>query len=72
MSTERPTIFDEKDLPSLFKWPEYCVFAVVLILSLGIGVFYGFFNNKNKTNEEFLMASRSMSIFPVSLSLVCR
>lgn len=65
------TIFDEKNYSELFQWPEYCVFAAVLIVSLGIGVFFGFFDKKNKTNEEFLMASRSMSIFPVTLSLIC-
>jgi len=54
-----------------FRWPEYIVFGLVLVASLGIGVFYGFFGSKNKTNEEFLMAGRSMSILPVTLSLVC-
>lgn len=39
---------------------------------MGIGVFYGFFHKKNRTNEEFLMAGRSMSVFPVTLSLICR
>jgi len=53
-------------------WTEYLVFAAVLVASLGIGVFYGFFGNKNNTNEDFLMAGRSMSILPVTLSLVCR
>lgn len=78
-------------------WTEYLVFGAVLLASLGIGVFYGCFGNKNQTNEvglwngaqykngsslvqnssqlfyqEFLMAGRSMSILPVTLSLVCR
>jgi len=60
------------DYSSLFKWPEYMVFASVLVASMGIGVFYGFFHKKNKTNEEFLMAGRQMSVFPVTLSLICR
>jgi len=54
-----------------FPWAEYVVFVLVLIASLGIGVFYGFFGKKNRTNEEFLMAGRSMNIFPVTLSLIC-
>jgi hypothetical protein len=53
-------------------WTEYLVFGAVLVASLGIGVFYGCFGNKNRTNEEFLMAGRSMGILPVTLSLVCR
>jgi len=60
------------DYSELFKWPEYLVFASVLVASMGIGVFYGFFNKKNATNEEFLMAGRQMSVFPVTLSLICR
>ncbi|ODN05899.1 Sodium-coupled monocarboxylate transporter 2 [Orchesella cincta] len=65
------TVFDVQDFAALFKWPEYCVFVAVLVVSMGIGVFYGFFNKKNRTHEEFLMASRSMSVFPVTLSLIC-
>lgn len=61
-----------ENLSKNFKWPEYIVFALVLVASLGIGVFYGCFGSKNKSNEEFLMAGRSMSITPVTLSLVCR
>ncbi|KAJ6633962.1 Sodium-coupled monocarboxylate transporter 1 [Pseudolycoriella hygida] len=38
---------------------------------MGIGIFYGFFYKKNKTNEEFLMAGRTMTVFPVALSLIC-
>lgn len=34
-------------------------------------MFYGCFGSRNKSNEEFLMAGRSMSILPVTLSLVC-
>ncbi|CAL8112701.1 unnamed protein product [Orchesella dallaii] len=65
------TIFDSKDYASLFGWLEYCIFGLVVALSMGIGVFYGFFNKKNVTNEDFLVGGRSMSVFPVSLSLVC-
>lgn len=64
--------FKVEDFTENFKWPEYIVFVAVLIASLGIGVFYGCFGSKSKSNEEFLMAGRSMSITPVTLSLVCR
>jgi len=55
-----------------FPWTEYIFFGLVLAASLGIGIFYGFFGKGNKTNEEFLMAGRSMGILPVTLSLICR
>ncbi len=70
-TTTRKLIFEDS-YSSLFKWQEYLVFSAVLVVSMGIGVFYGCFSKKNKTNEEFLMAGRSMSPFPVILSLICR
>lgn len=54
------------DFSRLLNWYEYVIFGAVLALSMAIGVFYGCFGTKNKTNEEFLMASRQMSILPVS------
>ncbi|XP_021948921.1 sodium-coupled monocarboxylate transporter 1 [Folsomia candida] len=69
-ATTRKLIFED-DYSSLFKWPEYLVFASVLVASMGIGIFYGFFSKKNKTNEEYLMGGRKMGVFPVSLSLIC-
>ncbi|KAG4068534.1 hypothetical protein HA402_004875 [Bradysia odoriphaga] len=59
------------DFPQTLDWYEYLIFGGVLALSMAIGVYYGCFGTKNKTNEEFLMAGRSMSILPVALSLVC-
>jgi len=70
IATTFKPVFEKPDIN--FEWPEYLVFVAVLVASLGIGVFYGFFGNNNKTNEDFLMAGRSMSILPVTLSLVCR
>lgn len=63
-------VFDG-DYQSLFKWTEYLIFAALLFISMGIGVFYGFFHKKNRTNEEFLMGGRTMTVFPVTLSLIC-
>jgi sodium-coupled monocarboxylate transporter 8/12 len=60
------------DLSARFKWPEYLVFGAMLGISAGIGVFYGCFGGKQKTTSEFLMASRSMSTFPMAMSLIAR
>jgi len=69
---ETTTALPEFVQPDLeFAWQEYIVFGVILASSLGIGIFYGFFGSKNKTNEEFLLAGRSMGILPVTLSLIC-
>lgn len=56
-------------LKGKFGWPEYAVFGVVLIISAGIGVFFGFFSKREQNNEEFLMGGRRMSAWPVALSL---
>lgn len=61
-----------EELSSRFKWPEYIVFAVMLAVSAGIGLFYGCFGKGQKTTSEFLMAGRSMSTFPAAMSLIAR
>jgi len=68
--TSRESIFSS--IPTTLKWPDYCVVVVTLVASIGIGVYYGFFDKKNKTNEEYLMAGRTMSLFPVAMSLLGR
>ena len=52
-----------------FLWPDYVVFALLLLLSAGIGVFFGIKDRKKVSTEEFLMAGRSMSIGPVAVSM---
>ena len=51
-----------------FGWENYTVFAAMLLISALIGVFFWWRGQKN--TEEFLMASRSMGTFPMTLSLV--
>lgn len=47
---------------------DYAVLLTMLVISLGIGVFYGFFKQSGSSSSEFLLGSE-MSIFPVTLSL---
>ena len=49
---------------------DYVIFALVLGVSAGIGIYYAFCGTKQKSTKEFLMASRSMGVFPVTLSLL--
>lgn len=49
---------------------DYVVFAVLLAVSSVIGLYYGCTGQKQKTTKEFLMAGRSMGVFPVALSLL--
>ena len=53
-----------------FEAADYVVFALMLSVSAGIGIFYAFWGGKQKTTKEFLMADRSMQIVPVSISIL--
>ncbi|KAL0893887.1 hypothetical protein ABMA27_013990 [Loxostege sticticalis] len=52
-----------------FGWEDYSVLAVMLIVSCGIGVFYGYFGEKPTSGDDFLLGGSSMGTFPMSLSL---
>lgn len=46
-----------ESLKGKFGWEEYTVFATVLIISTGIGLFYGVFKRKEHSKEEYLMGN---------------
>ena len=53
-----------------FHLADYIIFGVMLLISVGIGVFYACAGGKQQTNREFLMADRSMRSLPVALSVL--
>lgn len=56
---------------STFDWVDYTVFALSLILSTCIGIYFAFFaKRKQNTTSEYLMGGRTMGIFPISMSLI--
>lgn len=55
-----------------FHWEDYSVLAFMLIVSCGIGVFYGFFGEKQTTGDDFLLGGSSMGTCPMALSLAAR
>ena len=61
--------YQDINIPDYSVW-DYVVFGLVLAISAGIGVFYGCSAGKQKTTKEYLMANRSMGVFPMSLSVV--
>ncbi|XP_050725454.1 sodium-coupled monocarboxylate transporter 1-like [Eriocheir sinensis] len=72
LTTTPPTSTLPNDLTKLadrFQWPDYLVFALMLAVSAVIGIIYGCFGKKQDTNE-FLMAGKSMTTFPVAMSLI--
>ncbi|XP_041977168.1 sodium-coupled monocarboxylate transporter 1 [Aricia agestis] len=53
-----------------FHWQDYTVLASMLLISCGIGVFYGYFSGeKATTGDDFLLGGSSMGTFPMALSL---
>ncbi|XP_055610558.1 sodium-coupled monocarboxylate transporter 2-like [Uranotaenia lowii] len=54
-----------------FTTEDYSVFVVMLSISAGIGIYFGFFEGKkNQTTEDYLLGGRKMKIFPIAVSLI--
>lgn len=71
-ATISPENVTDLDLEELFHWEDYSVLAVMLLVSCGIGVFYGYFGEKQTTGDDFLLGGSSMGTFPMALSLAAR
>ncbi|XP_038220122.1 putative sodium-dependent multivitamin transporter isoform X3 [Zerene cesonia] len=54
----------------MFGTWDYVIMVATLIASVVIGLYFKFTGGKQKTNEEYLLADRNMSIFPVAVSLM--
>jgi len=51
-----------------FSGIDYFILLSMLVVSLGIGIFYGFFETGGTSSDEFLLGS-GMNLLPVTLSL---
>lgn len=50
---------------------DYGIFALMLILSSLIGVYYGFCAKKKQDNTaEYLLGDKEMSLIPIAVSLI--
>ncbi|XP_046548474.1 sodium-coupled monocarboxylate transporter 1-like [Haliotis rubra] len=54
----------------VFGAGDYVVFALVLLVSAGIGIFHAFFGHKQNTTGEFLMGGRQMKTVPLAISIL--
>ncbi|CAH1369090.1 unnamed protein product [Tenebrio molitor] len=52
-----------------FKWPDYVMFVVMLLICVAIGVYFGIYRGVANA-QEYLMGNRKMKIFPITMSLV--
>ena len=55
---------------SYFQPADYAVCGVLLLASVAIGVYYGVKGGGQRTSSAYILANRSMTIFPVTLSLL--
>ncbi|KAG8247933.1 hypothetical protein J6590_051233 [Homalodisca vitripennis] len=61
----------ETELNITFSWVEYLVVAIMLLLSILVGVYYTFFN-KQKTFKDYMQGGKTMGVLPTSMSFVAR
>ncbi|KAL5020353.1 hypothetical protein ScPMuIL_003245 [Solemya velum] len=49
---------------------DWVLFAGMLVISAGIGIFYACYGGRQKTTGEFLMGNRNMQLIPVAISIL--
>ena len=53
-----------------FSNVDYVLFAGMMLLSLLIGLYYGFFaKRKQDTTDEYLLGSKNLKVLPTAISL---
>lgn len=57
---------------SRFGAADYTVFGALLVVSMGIGLYFGFFTKSEQTAEEYLHGGHKMQTMPIAISLVAR
>lgn len=55
-----------------FIWSDYTCFVLMLMVCVVIGIYFGFIEKKENTEDEYLVGGRKMPIIPVAFSLVAR
>ena len=70
-SHKRTLVDNMVDSVDRFSVPDYIVFAVMLLISAAIGVWYGCGpGGKQTSTKEYLLADQNMRILPVAISLL--
>ncbi|XP_054711519.1 putative sodium-dependent multivitamin transporter [Uloborus diversus] len=49
---------------------DYIIIVFMLLVSVGIGIYFRFAGQKQRTIDEYLLAGKNMTIFPVAFSLM--
>ncbi|KAK0061081.1 sodium-coupled monocarboxylate transporter 1 [Biomphalaria pfeifferi] len=53
-----------------FHVADFVVFALTIVISVGIGIYYAFSGGRQKTTSEYLVGGRTMNFIPVAISLM--
>ncbi|XP_017772836.1 PREDICTED: sodium-coupled monocarboxylate transporter 1-like [Nicrophorus vespilloides] len=51
-----------------FKWSDYILITVMMLGSLAIGIYYGYFA-KHQSVDQYLRGSRNMNLIPIVMSM---
>lgn len=70
ISVENGTVQDVVEKIFQFGVVDYSVFGVMLLVSAGIGVYFGFFANGENTTDEYLLGGKRMKTIPIAISLI--
>ncbi|XP_017776936.1 PREDICTED: sodium-coupled monocarboxylate transporter 2-like [Nicrophorus vespilloides] len=53
---------------SKFQWHDYVLFAIMVLISVFLGIYHGYFSKKQSVND-YLTGSRNMKVIPIAFSL---
>uniref|UniRef100_A0A4W6E0E2 Solute carrier family 5 member 8 n=1 Tax=Lates calcarifer TaxID=8187 RepID=A0A4W6E0E2_LATCA len=62
-------MFNPGSITSSFAVADYVVFALMLVVSAAVGVYYAWADRGQRSSGDFLMGGRRLTALPVSLSL---
>lgn len=55
-----------------FGRTDMIVFILLLMLSLGVGVYYAWCGRTSDTTDEYLLAERKLKVVPAAVSILAR
>ncbi len=63
---------ESKNVQHYFGAIDYGVFGFMLFVSAAVGVYFGYFDKREQTTEEYLLGGRKMKTIPIAISLIAR
>ncbi|KAI4499240.1 hypothetical protein M0802_005500 [Mischocyttarus mexicanus] len=70
MSNNVSAILNSENLNRFtFGWTDYTLFAMILMISILIGFYFGVFS-KQDTTTEYLLGGKRMGFFPIAMSII--